>query len=112
MKNLRNSVQLIGRIGMNPEVKSFGDNKKVVRMSIATDESYKNSKGEKVEETQWHNLVLWGAQAIIAEKYITKGKEVCVEGKLTSRSYESKDGVRKYVTEIVVNEILMLGNKK
>lgn len=112
MKNLRNSVQLIGRVGMNPEVKMFGENKKVVRMSIATDESYKNNKGEKVEETQWHNLVLWGAQAAIAEKYISKGKEICIEGKLSSRSYESKDGVRKYVTEIIVNEILMLGNKK
>ncbi len=111
MKNLRNSVQLIGRLGMDPEVKIFDEKKKMAKVSIATDESYKNSKGEKVEETQWHNLILWGAQATFAEKYLKKGKEIVVEGRLTTRKYESeKDGV-KYFTEIVVNDILMLSSK-
>ena len=81
------------------------------RFSLATNESYTNKDGEKVKETQWHNLVAWGKQADIIEKYLSKGKEIAIEGKLTSRSYEDKEGAKKYVTEIVVNELLMLGSK-
>jgi single-strand DNA-binding protein len=110
MKSLRNSVTLIGRLGKDPEVKIFGDKKKA-SFSIATTDTYKNAKGEKVEDTQWHNLVVWGALAGVAEKYLKKGQEVCVEGKLVHRDYEA-DGVKKYVTEITVNDLLMLSAKQ
>ena len=78
---------------------------------MATNETYRNAKGEKVTETQWHNLVAWGKLAEIIEKYIGKGKEVAIEGKLVNRSYTDKDGIKKYITEIQVNELLMLGAK-
>jgi single-strand DNA-binding protein len=97
---------------MNPEVKEIGKDKKVAKFSLATKEVYKNEDGEKVSETQWHNLIAWGSQAKIAEKYLKKGNEIAIEGKLTSRNYTDKDGVKRYVTEIVVNEILMIGSKK
>ena len=98
-------------ISFAPEVKEFSKTKKLARVSIATNDSYKNDKGEKVEETQWHSLVLWDKQADIAAKYLTKGSEVAVEGKLTSSSYTDKDGIKRYITEIVVSEFLMLGKK-
>lgn len=110
MKNLRNRVQLIGHLGMDPEVKTFNGGKKMVRFSIATSDTYKNGDGKKVTETQWHNVVIWGgATADVAEKYLTKGKEVAVEGKLVHRSYDDKDGVKKYMTEVVVSDLLLLG---
>lgn len=109
MKSLRNRVQLIGRLGKDPEVKEFNDNKKA-SFSIATSETYKNQKGEKVEDTQWHNVVIWGKLAGVAEKYLKKGNEVAVEGKLIHRVYESK-GEKRFVTEINVNDMLMLGGK-
>jgi len=111
MNNLKNKVQLIGNLGNNPEILNLDSGKKVAKFSIATNESYKNAKGEKVEDTQWHNLVAWGKTVDIIEKYLKKGNEVAVEGKLTHRSYDDKDGNKRYVTEIVVNDILMLGNK-
>lgn len=111
MNNLKNKVQLIGNLGMNPEIKTLESGKKLAKFSIATNESYKNAKGEKVEDTQWHNLIAWGKTADIIEKYLQKGNEVAVEGKLTNRSYDDKDGNKRYVTEIVVNELLMLGSK-
>lgn len=111
MKNLKNRVQLIGHLGGNPEVKNLEGGKILAKFSIATNESYKNAKGEKVEDTQWHSVVTWGKTAEIAEKYLKKGSEVAVEGKLTSRSYEDKDGNKKYTTEVVVHEILMLSKK-
>ncbi len=112
MSNLRNKVQLIGNIGNAPEIINLEGGKKLAKFSVATNESYKTAKGETVKETQWHNLVAWGKTAEIVEKYLTKGNEVAIEGKLTSRSYEDKAGVKKYVTEVVVNELLMLGGKK
>jgi single-strand DNA-binding protein len=112
MNNLRNSVRLIGNLGMNPEVKEIGNDKKLAKFSLATREVYKNDDGEKVSDTQWHNLIAWGNQAKLAEKYLKKGNEIAIEGKLTSRNYTDKDGVKRYVTEIVVNEILMIGSKK
>lgn len=111
MKNLRNSIQLIGNLGMDPEVKTLESGKTVARLSIATTEKYHNQKGEKVEETTWHKLVAWGKKAEIAEKYLKKGSEVAIEGKLTNRSYEDEKGVKKYISEIIINEILMLGGK-
>ncbi len=110
MSTLRNRVQLIGNLGMDPEVKTYGDGKKMVKFSIATTENYKNGDGKKVSETQWHNIIIWNnGLAEIAEKYLIKGREVAVEGKLMHRHYDDKDGNKKFITEIVVSELLMLG---
>jgi single-strand DNA-binding protein len=111
MNALRNKVQLIGNLGMNPEVKVLDGGKKLAKMSIATNESYKNAKGELVKETQWHNLVAWGKTADIIEKYLKKGSEVAIDGKLMSRTYTDKEGTKRYVTEIQVNEVLLLDKK-
>ena len=108
---LKNKVQLIGNLGSTPEVRNTENGKKLVRFSVATNESYRNSKGEKVTETQWHNLIAWGNVAEIAQKYLTKGSEVAIEGKLVSRNYTDKEGNKKFITEIQVNELLMLGGK-
>jgi single-strand DNA-binding protein len=111
MNTLRNSVKLIGHLGANPEVKEFDGGNKVARFTIATNDSYKNKAGEKVENTEWHSVVAWGKTAEIAEKYLEKGKEVAIEGKLTHRSYDDKDGNKRYTTEVVINEFVMLGGK-
>ena len=111
MYALKNKVQLIGNLGNAPEVKTLDSGKKMARFSGATNEVYRNPKGEKITETQWHNLIAWGKVAEIAEKFLTKGKEVAIEGKLINRNYTNKDGVKKYVTEIQVNELLLLGAK-
>jgi len=108
MNTLRNKVQLIGNLGNDPEIINLESGKTLAKFSIATNESYKNAKGEKVTETQWHNIVAWGRTATLAEKYLQKGKEVAIEGKLTSRSYETAKGEKRYVTEVVCNELLML----
>ena len=108
MNTLRNKVQLIWNLGNDPEIKNLDSGKKLAKFAIATNESYKNAQGEKITDTQWHNVIVWGKTAEIVERYLSKGKEVAVEGKLTSRSYE-KDGEKRYVTEIVCNELLMLG---
>ena len=108
---LRNKVQLIGNLGNDPEVKTLESGKKMAKFSVATSETYRNSKGEKVKETQWHKLVAWGKLAEIIEKYVGKGKEVAVEGKLVTRSYNDKEGNKKYITEVEVSELLMLGAK-
>tara|TARA_R110002096_G_scaffold282151_2_gene476169 strand:+ start:50 stop:388 length:339 start_codon:yes stop_codon:yes gene_type:complete len=110
MSSLRNKVQLIGHVGQDPIITELESGKKVVRLSVATNEHYKDGKGEKQTDTNWHSLVAWGKIADIIEKYVTKGKEIAIEGKLTSRSYEDKDGVKRYVTEVVVSEILLLGS--
>ncbi len=110
MNTLRNKVQLIGNLGNNPEVITLESGKKLAKFSIATNDSYKNASGEKITDTQWHNVIAWNKTAEIVEKYLTKGNEIAVEGKLTSRSYENKEGIKKYI-KIVVNELLMLGGK-
>lgn len=111
MYALKNKVQLIGNLGNAPEVKTFDGGKKMARFSVATNENYRNAKGEKVTETQWHNLVAWGKVAEIAEKFLVKGKEVAIEGKLVNRTYNDKEGNKKYITEVVVSELLLLGVK-
>ena len=111
MSTLRNKVQLIGNLGNNPEIITLDSGKKLAKMSIATNETYKNAQGDKVTDTQWHNVVAWNKTADIIENYLQKGSEVAIEGKLTNRSYEDKDGIKKYITEIVCNELLMLGGK-
>jgi len=109
MNALRNKVQLIGHVGQNPEIKNLDGGKKVANVTIATNDSYTNDKGEKVEQTEWHKAVAWGKTAEIIEKYVTKGKEIALEGKLTYRSYEDKNGEKRFLTEVVVHEILLLG---
>ncbi|PHS52860.1 MAG: single-stranded DNA-binding protein [Lutibacter sp.] len=112
MNTLRNKVQLIGNLGNNPEIITLDSGKKLAKFSIATNETYKNAEGEKITETQWHNVIAWNKTAEIIENYLEKGKEVAIEGKLTSRSYDDKEGNKRYITEIVVNELLMLGSKQ
>ncbi len=109
MNTLRNKVQLIGNLGNDPEIINLESGKTLAKFAIATNESYTNAKGEKIIDTQWHNVVAWGKTAQIIEKYVTKGKEVAIEGKLTSRSYDDKDGNKRYITEVVCNELLMFG---
>ena len=111
MYALKNKVQLIGNLGAKPEVKTLESGKKMATFSLATSESYRNASGEKVTETQWHRLVAWGKVADIAEKYLDKGKEIAIEGKLVNRSYNDKGGNKKYITEVQVSELLMLGAK-
>lgn len=111
MNSLRNKVQLIGNLGANPEIKKFETGKKVARFSLATTETYKNEKGEKVKETQWHTIIAWNKLADLVETYLTKGNEIAVEGKLVNRSWTDKTGTKKYITEIVMNEMLMLKTK-
>ncbi|MDY0344744.1 MAG: single-stranded DNA-binding protein [Lentimicrobium sp.] len=112
MNSLRNSVQLIGRLGTNPEVKTLDKNRKVAKFSLATSDIYFNKAGEKVEETQWHNVIAWNGLATICEKYLTKGKEVALEGKIMHRSYTDKEEKIRYITEIVINELVMLDARK
>lgn len=109
MSTIRNSVRLIGNIGQEPEIKVFDKAKKLAKISLATNENYKNEKGEKVTETQWHQLVAWGSTADIIEKYAKKGAEIAIEGKLCYRTYNDKEGNKRTSTEIVVNEIVLLG---
>lgn len=109
MSTLRNKVQLIGNVGNDPEIKTFDGGRKLANLTIATNDSYKNDKGERVEQTEWHRIVAWGKTAEIIEKFVTKGKEIAVEGKLTHRSYEDKNGEKRYVSEVVVNDLLLLG---
>jgi single-strand DNA-binding protein len=109
MNAIKNKVQLIGHVGQEPEIKTFDGGKKVANITIATNESYTNNKGEKVENTEWHRITAWGKVADLIEKYVIKGKEIAIEGKLTHRSYDDKEGNKRYITEIVANELLLLG---
>lgn len=109
MNAIKNRVQLIGNLGQDPEIVNMENGGKLAKFSIATSETYKNAKGEKVEDTQWHNIVAWGKTAEIVENFLTKGKQVAVEGKLIHRSYETKEGEKRYITEVKCNELLMLG---
>jgi len=110
MSTLKNRVQLIENVGQEPTITNLESGKKVARLSLATNENYKNSNGEKQTDTNWHTIVAWGKTAKIIEKYVAKGKEIAIEGKLTSRSYETKEGEKRYVTEVIANEIVLLGN--
>jgi single-strand DNA-binding protein len=109
MNTLRNKVQLIGNLGQDPEIINLESGKKLAKFSLATNESYKDANGTKQTKTDWHNIVAWGKTADIVEKYVMKGKEVAVEGKLTTRTWEDKDGMKRYITEVVCNELIMLG---
>lgn len=108
MTTMRNSVQLIGRPGIAPEIKEIGNNRKMARFTLATNNYYTNDKGERVEQTDWHNIVAFGKVVDIIEKYVRKGQEIAIEGRLSTSSWEDKDGNKRYRTEVVINELLML----
>lgn len=111
MSTLKNKVILMGNLGKDPEVKMVNGKSKLARFSLATNETYTNSDGEKVKETQWHNLIAWGKTADIIEKYCEKGMELVVEGKLVNRNYMDKNDVKRFVTEIQVNEVVLVSRK-
>lgn len=108
---MKNKVQLIGNLGQAPEMKNLDNGNKMARMSLATSEKYKNAKGELITETQWHPLVAWGKTAELAEKFLSKGSEILIEGKLVHRSYTDKDGQKKYISEVEIYSFLMLDKK-
>jgi single-strand DNA-binding protein len=110
MYALKNKVQLIGHVGQKPQSRVLEGDKKMVRFSVATNETYRNAQGTKITDTQWHNLVAFGKVAEIAEKYLDKGSEIALEGKLVNRNYTDKEGVKRYVTEVHVSELLLLGS--
>jgi single-strand DNA-binding protein len=112
MKAIKNKVQLVGRLGADPEMKMYGDAKKLANIRLAVNDRYKNVKGEWMDETQWFNLIAWSKLAIYVEKYLLKGAEVAVEGRLVNKSFTDKAGVKRSTTEIVLNEILILSKQK
>lgn len=112
MNNLRNRVQLIGRVGTDPDIRTVGKGKIFARLNLATNEHYINNNGEHVKETQWHNLVAWDKNAVFIQKYLKKGQEVAIEGKLTTRNYQDKEGMKRYITEIIIHEMVLIGGNK
>lgn len=111
MRTLKNSVQLIGNAGQDPTITQLENGKVVAQFSIAVNDNYKNAKGEKQSETDWHSVVAWGKVASIVEKYVGKGSKIAIEGKLKKRSYKTEAGEKRHYTEIVINEVLLLDAK-
>ena len=112
MKTLKNKVQLISNLGFDPEVREIAKGRKVARMSIATHDTYTNKEGTKVTDTQWHTIVAWGRTADMVERLLRKGMPVALEGRLVHRTYEGRDGVKRYVTEVVLSDFQLLPSKK
>lgn len=112
MNQLRNSVQLIGFLGNNPETRTFNDNKSVTRFTMATNESYRNEKGERITTTQWHNCVVWGKLGQTLQQMLSKGRQVAIQGKLTYREYKGEDGQSRRLTEIVVENFLAIESRQ
>jgi len=112
MNSLRNRVNLIGNLGQDPETKKLESGKKVTRFTLATSDDFKNSEGQKIKETTWHNIVAWNGLADVAGNYLKKGNQVAVEGRIVYRSYEDKTGATRYITEIVINDLLMIKTQK
>jgi len=112
MYNLKNNVQLIGHLGKDPEMKETSNGSKYAKFSLATSDSYKNQAGERITETQWHNIIFWGKAAEIAAQYLKKGSQCAVQGKLVYDNYEDNDGNKKYYTQIKGNELLLLDKKE
>lgn len=106
-----NKVILIGNVGKDPEVRYLQNGTAVAQFSLATSETYKDKDGNKQTNTEWHNIVLWRGLAEIAEKYVKKGNKLYIEGKITYRSYETQDGNKRYITEVVGNSMQMLDSK-
>lgn len=111
MNALKNKVQLIGYVGADPEIKVFGEGRKLSRFRLATNEVYKKENGDKIEDTQWHTIVAWGKQAELIEKFVTKGKEILIAGKLEHRTYVDSNGEKRVTSEVIVNDVLFIGNK-
>lgn len=112
MNNLRNSVKLIGRLGMDPEVQEFKEGRKMARFTLATNENYKNKTGEWVTNTTWHKVIAWGNSAALCERILNKGKEIMLEGKLVNSSFENKKGDKVYVTEVELDSFISLSKEK
>jgi len=112
MSTLKNKVQLIGRLGQDPEVINLENGKKLTRFSLAVNSSYKDQKGDKIEKTDWFTITNWDKKAEFAEKYLYKGKEIAIEGKLSARTYETSNGEKRYSMEIISDEILLLSDPK
>ena len=112
MNSLKNRVTLIGNLGQDPEIKTTETGKKVTHFTLATKDGYKNADGQKVSETTWHNIVAWNGLADIAGRFLKKGREVAVEGRIVYRNYEDKKGATKYITEIVLNDLILLRSGK
>ena len=110
MNAIKNSVRLLGNLGGDPEIKEFDGGNKLAKFSVATNDYYTDKKGEKQKTTEWHNVVAWGKTAELMGQLLKKGTEVAIEGKLSTREYE-KDGEKKYITEVVANEFVVLGAK-
>ena len=106
-----NKVILVGNLGKDPEVRAISTDRKVANFSLAATESYKNKNGERVDQTEWHNVVFYGPIAEGIERYLRKGSQIYVEGKIRTRSYDDKDGVKKYITEIIGDTMTMLGSR-
>lgn len=106
-----NKVILVGNLGKDPEVRHLDNGRAVANFSLATNETYKNKQGERVTNTEWHNIVLWSPLAEIAERFLQKGKQVYIEGKITTRSWDDQDGNKRYTTEVVGREMTLLGTK-
>ena len=104
-----NRVILVGNVGKDPEVRHIESGVAVANFSLATSESYKNKSGERVTNTEWHNIVVWRGLAEVVEKYVKKGQLLFIEGKIRTRSYDDQNGVKKYITEIVTDNLKMLG---
>ena len=112
MNTLKNKVHLIGNLGFDPEVREIAKGRKVARLSVATNDSYRNADGEKVTDTQWHTVVAWGQTAEMVERLLRKGSPLILEGRLVHRSYEAKDGTKRYITEVVMNNFQLLPGKR
>jgi single-strand DNA-binding protein len=108
MNTMQNSVQLIGHLGRNPEIKILDNGNKVAKILLATSEYRKNQNGEKQTHTIWHNVSAWGNAASLAEKFLIKGKKVALQGKINNRLYTDKDGVKRNYSEIIVNQIQLI----
>ena len=108
---IKNKVQLVGNVGQEPSITELENGKKLARIKLATHEHLKSGKGERKVNTHWHNLVAWGKVAGFMENHVNKGREIAIEGKLTSRSYTDKQGNKRHIAEVVVSEILLLGKK-
>ena len=107
-----NKVILVGNLGKDPEVKTLENGAKVANFTVATSETYKNREGQKVTQTEWHNIVVWRGLAVIAQNYLHKGNQVYIEGKIKTRSWDDKDGVKRYTTEILGDNLTMLGGRR
>ncbi|MBK9175362.1 MAG: single-stranded DNA-binding protein [Flavobacteriales bacterium] len=112
MNTLKNKVHLVGNLGFDPEVREIAKGRKVARLSVATHDSYRNASGERVTDTQWHTVVAWGQTAEMAERLLRKGSPVMLEGRLVHRSYEAKDGTKRYITEVVMSNFQLLSGKR